>query len=147
MSLSGDNGSALNGNLKSSSSVPGTPHSRRSSSETSAVHSSISIKPSASFSNMQNLPTSASGFQLGSNEGGLLMSPQQFSGPHGDYDNPALTSDDNGTTNNLNASLEDNALNPEISPNMTQDISYDYKPSNLDQNQGDPAGPKKDTFS
>ncbi|KAK7077473.1 hypothetical protein SK128_014586, partial [Halocaridina rubra] len=114
---------ALNSSIKNSISVPGTPLS---------THSQLSMKPSNSFTNLQEYPSTT-----------IALTP------HGD--NPK-TSVNYPLTNNLSEnSIEDNGEarvlgNPNVIPNMGRHMSLDYKENNLD-NEGAWTHRRESSFS
>ncbi|XP_042206392.1 unextended protein-like [Homarus americanus] len=98
--------------LKNSISVPGTPISGQSQS---------SMKPSSSFTNLHDIPSSFSSISVHTDKKPLIS----------ENDNMSLT-------NNLSASsIEDNGEQnvvgtPDVLPNMNRHLSLDYKQNNLD---------------
>nr|XP_053644954.1 unextended protein-like [Cherax quadricarinatus] len=119
---------APNGGIKNSISVPGTPVSG---------HSQVSMKPSCSFQNLQDVPTSVSSINV--------YSAQKD-------DKQLLETGNISFSNNLSSSsIEDNGDqkvvgNADVLPNMNSHKSLDYKQSNLD-NEGVLAHKRKLSFS
>ncbi|XP_045597380.1 unextended protein [Procambarus clarkii] len=121
---------ATNGGLKNSISVPGTPISD---------HSQISIKPSCSFQNLQDVPALESNVNVHSTQ---------------KNDKKPLISEIGNISfsNNLStSSIEDNGEqkvvgSPDVMPNMNSHASLDYKQSNLDS-EGVFAHKRKSSFS